>query len=630
MTSLKSSAILFVSLLFFVSGLNAQKNKKITSNIQQVTVYTQGAQVVRTAKTAIEAGTTDLVFTGISNAIDQQSVRVSGKGNFTIMSVKAQVNFLEQQKKSQEIKNLEAKISQLQAKRILEDHVLEVISSEERILGKNEAIGGQAGIKTAELKEAVEFHRQRKTALLKQRNEQNEKIFVIDTTVNNFRNQLNELRSKSGSETTDVVVTIKAQQDIANANFELTYYVSQAGWYANYDLRVQNVQSPLELVMKANVYQSSGEDWQNVKLLISNGNPTESGVVPRLLPWYLNFNSQNKSYLGNANLVGNTISGKVIGDGDPLPGASVLVKGTSIGTTTDFDGNFSIKLPNPNSVLVFSYVGFKNKEISPKSNRLNVVLEFEGMLEEVVVSGYNTKRAANALKGKAAGVIMEDQIVSVSMPSALAPETAISYQPTTIVYEIVELFTVKKDGKVYTAEIQRQQVPAIYQYVSVPKIESGAFLNAKITNWQDLNLLDGEINLFFEDTYQGKSLLDLSTSVDTLEISLGKDKGIVVERKPIKEFTATRFMSQFKTVSQGFEITVRNNKAYPVEVMVLDQLPIAQNKDITIEKEEHKDAKLNDEDKILTWSFNLNPRTEQKVQLKYQVKYPKNQRLVLD
>ena len=58
----------------------------------------------------------------------------------------------------------------------------------------------------------------------------------------------------------------------------------------------------------------------------------------------------------------------------------------------------------------------------------------------------------------------------------------------------------------------------------------------KVTNWEELNLFDGELNLFFEGAYLGKSLLDLQSASDTLDISLGKDKGIVIQRKKLKEF----------------------------------------------------------------------------------------------
>lgn len=133
---LKILSFLLVSGVMF-NSINAQKNKNVSSNITQVTFYSQGAQVLRTAKTSVEAGTTDIVFTGLSNSLDQQSVRVSGMGNFIIMSVKSQVNFLEQQKKSDGIKKLEQQIFALQNKRKQEQNALEVINNEDRILSKN-------------------------------------------------------------------------------------------------------------------------------------------------------------------------------------------------------------------------------------------------------------------------------------------------------------------------------------------------------------------------------------------------------------------------------------------------------------------------------------------------------------
>lgn len=85
-------------------------------------------------------------------------------------------------------------------------------------------------------------------------------------------------------------------------------------------------------------------------------------------------------------------------------------------------------------------------------------------------------------------------------------ETNVNYQPTTINYEIKEPFTVLNNRKVHKTEIKTFEVKANFEYVTVPKIDPSVYLNAKVINWQDLNLFDGEINLFFEDEYQGKSL----------------------------------------------------------------------------------------------------------------------------
>jgi TonB-linked SusC/RagA family outer membrane protein len=92
---------------------------------------------------------------------------------------------------------------------------------------------------------------------------------------------------------------------------------------------------------------------------------------------------------------GITITGRVTSDaGDPLSGVSVTVKGTTTGTATNAEGNYSITVPNRNATLVFSYVGYTNREIRVgNDNTLNVVLSPSAAttgLAEVVVIGYGT------------------------------------------------------------------------------------------------------------------------------------------------------------------------------------------------------------------------------------------------
>ena len=94
----------------------------------------------------------------------------------------------------------------------------------------------------------------------------------------------------------------------------------------------------------------------------------------------------------------NQINGKVVDDsGQPLPGASVVEKGTANGTQSDFDGNFTITISDENAVLVISYVGFDTQEapVAGQTN-INVTLkEDAAALEEVVVVGYVTKKKVN-------------------------------------------------------------------------------------------------------------------------------------------------------------------------------------------------------------------------------------------
>ncbi|WP_299430155.1 TonB-dependent receptor [uncultured Maribacter sp.] len=102
-----------------------------------------------------------------------------------------------------------------------------------------------------------------------------------------------------------------------------------------------------------------------------------------------------------------TVKGSIMADGQPLLGATVVVKGSTVGTTADFDGNYTIKA-DEGSTLVFSYVGYTTKEILVGSQtQINVILEADNALDEVVVIGYGTSTKKD-LTGSVASVSSED------------------------------------------------------------------------------------------------------------------------------------------------------------------------------------------------------------------------------
>lgn len=610
--------------LFIISISFGQiKTKNVDTKIEKVIVYTEGAQVSRKATATFEKGKTELVFQGISPFIDKESLKVKGKGDFTILSVINQSNYLLSQEKREEVQKIENKKRDFLAQRNLENNVLKILNNEETILSKNQEIGGNNnGLKTVDLKDAVNFHRERLISLVKERNIAEDKIVKIDSVINTLDLQLKALNNSLDNATSEIIVTISSSKFINNAEFNIDYYVSKAGWFANYDLRVKDTKSPADLQFRANVFQQTGENWKDVKMSISNGNPTENSIAPELSPWYLKYGYQalatNNYYSQNANvkiygpLIGNKITGVVSDELGPIAGANVVVKGTTIGTTTDFDGQYSLSVPK-NAILEFSYVGYGNQEVNVNSNRIDVSM-VATQLEEVVVSALGIKKNK---RNKDEGDLIE-------------LETEINYQPTTVTYDIKNPFTVMSDGKIYTAEIINYEIPATYEYLSVPKIDPSAYLTAKITDWQELNLSSGEMNLYFEDAYLGKSLLDLNNATDTLSVSLGKDKGIYVERKKLKEFTSKKFLSNAKREARAFETIVKNNKPYEIEIKILDQLPISTNKEIVIENEEYNGGKLEEKTKIITWDLKLDSKESKNLQTKYIVKYPKGKYIHLE
>jgi hypothetical protein len=610
--------------------LTAQSVKRVPveTKMEQVTVFMKGAQVKRTVKQSISAGKQEIVFTGISTDIEKQSVQVKADGKLIILSVRVQRDYLKEQEVREEIKTTQEKFFQLNDKISLTSKVLEVFKQEEAMLIKNQQIAGSTvTLKPEELRQSLDFQRARLTEVLKQQLSLQKEIEEMNKDRNKLSNQLTEMSRKIDLSTNEIVVLADVKES-ATVPFEITYLVQKAGWYPTYNIRVKDVVSKLQLEMNANVYQTSGENWNNIKLVLSTGNPNDNNSKPLINPWFISYmDNQASNYMKQWNIGGSDqmLMGRVTDDkGIPVSSAIVTVKGTTQSTTTDANGFYRIKANGNAQMLVVSSVGYEQYEFAAGRSFVSVAMKpTVNNLQEVVVIGY---AATSDYDGSSGFAKKEMKSRSNSIPL----QVITTFQPITTQYEIQEIATVNNDGKVNTMSINEKSIEAYYEYYTAPKLDEAAYLTAKLTNWQDLNLIPGETNLFFEGTFLGKSYLDLSTDSDTLLLSLGVDKGITVKRTLLKEFSNKKFLGNNRTDSKHYEITVRNNKNVPVNIIVEDQFPISTLKEIEVDDLKHDGGKLNEETKIITWTYTIDPKQLKKMEMKYSVKYPKEKKLQLD
>lgn len=626
--------------LFFLAAcllylpISAQTKKTIDSKIDKVTVFLEGAQTQRSAKVSLTAGKYELVFTNISPAIEKQSIQVKAEGNLTVLSVIHQQNFMKEQQKQEEIREIETQRENQLEKIALQRNILNVFKQEESMLVKNQEIGGaNTGLKAVDLKDAADFQRNRLTEVYQKQMETDRTIKKMETELAKMNKQLAELNQKADISTSEIHVTVNAKETI-NSQFTLTYLVKKSGWFPTYDIRVKDISSPIDLQYKANVFQQSGEDWKDVKLFLSTGNPNEDGTKPVINPWFLKYyypTNVSNSLQGRVpglslSSVGGVISGRITDQrGNPIPGASITVKGARTGTAADVNGGFTLNAGSGSPVLVVSAIGMETTEIFPSSSYTTIALrEDTKSLSEVVVTGYGMSSAdAYEYKTEASPNYRKKK-------EQTAISTSTSYQPTTTIYEIDEPYTVLNDGKTYTVDIDGYEMKAQFEYYAAPKFEQDAFLTAKIADWQELNLLPGEANLFFEGTFLGKSTLDVANAGDTLNLSLGRDKGVVVKRTLLKEYSSRKFMGSNKTDTRQYEIVIRNNKQQAISIVVDDQFPISTTKEIEIQDRKYDGAKLDDDTQKLTWQSTVDPKKENKIGFKYEVKYPRDKVLQLD
>lgn len=629
MKAFLSKLITLAAVIFYINSAIAQPvQKNIDTKIEKAIVFLNGAQINRSGKALVNAGTSELVFKNISPYIDKQSIQVKGEGNFTILSVVHKLNFLEEQTKQADLQKLQNQKEMQQDKINSENDMLSIYVNEENLLAKNQAIVAQnTGLKTADLKEVADFHRQRLTELKLKQTEINKRLKKLNEEMEKITRQENELNKQTATATSEVVVTLQSKEAV-NGNFSISYFVDKAGWYPTYDIRVKDISNPVTLAYKGNIFQSSGEDWKDVKLTLSTANPKQNGEKPNLPVWQLRYFTPNTYGLYNSGAYNpnvRTVSGRITDDkGSPIPFASVFVKGTKIGVASDANGNFVIGIPYNASTLSIASVGFQTREMFVSSSNMNIAMSVSSnSLSEVVVTSAFAARQRDDYE--------YDNFYKKEQKEKSIPLSVSERESTTsFSFDIETPYTILNDGKIATVEMKTTEVPALYEYYCVPKLETDVFLTAKITDWSDLNLLEGESSIFFEGTYIGKASINPKTAGDTLNVSLGRDKNIVVKRTALKDYSKNQLLGNNKIDYKSFEISIRNNKKQAIKLIVEDQYPISTMKEVEVDKIEHDGAELDKETGKLKWTIQTDAGKEKKLSLKYSVKYPKGNTLVLN
>ncbi|MCB0593613.1 MAG: DUF4139 domain-containing protein [Lewinellaceae bacterium] len=281
--------LLFAFLLLLPSVTRADEDRKDTpSTIKEVTVFRQGAEVQREGQVSIAAGRSVLKFSGLSPSLNPQSLQFTATGDFTILSVSHQLNYLTEPKPTKEIEALEARKKQFEQQLKREQALGQVFQEEEALLLANKQIGGQQnGVPIDGLKATAEYFRQRLREIKLEQLEIVTRQETLRDTINRLALQLQQLNASGQSRSvSEVVVAVDAPKAV-RADFSISYLVSQAGWSPLYDLRVKSVGEPVELGYKAQVYQQSGEDWEKVQLTLSTGKPMSSAQRPVLNTWWL-------------------------------------------------------------------------------------------------------------------------------------------------------------------------------------------------------------------------------------------------------------------------------------------------------------------------------------------------------
>jgi len=538
---MKNLFIIPIFFFAFYQNLPADNEKEIKAEIKHVTVYPDRAQLSHESSFDLTPGKTILKLAGLSPYIDPQSIQVKGIGEFTILSVNLQNNFLQNLEDSPEVKNIKSQIEALQAKVEDENAAIKTLQEKEAFLVANKAIlVKETTFSIDQFKILMDLYtnniEQVNVTVLKK----NRLIKDYEKQIASLQQQIAEKVGRQQLPSGEISVTVSSDKLVAGKLY-FSYVVTNAGWYPSYDIRVDEINKPVIIFYKANVFQSSGVVWKDVKLSFSNATPWVAGNAPVLNPWFIDFY---------------------------------------------------------NSAMMIGYgSGTARNAAAPAVARDMEKAEKKSEIKEDI----------------AQAVMVEKKVGEMSVS-----------------FDVSLPYTIPSDGKAQIIEIQRTTTPADYKYVTIPKLSQIAYLTGNITDWAKQSLLSGEATLYFENTFVGKSYLNVNQLTDTLTISLGPDNSILVKREKRKDFTSKKIIGTNKTEIYSFLLTIRNNKPNAIKIAVNDQIPVSSNSSIAVEATELSGGTLNTETGTVKWELEIKPQEKKELVLSYSVKYPKNQNIILE
>jgi len=246
----------------------------------------------------------------------------------------------------------------------------------------------------------------------------------------------------------------------------------------------------------------------------------------------------------------------------------------------------------------------------------------EGYIQNMVVTEENMPSVISDDFG-GFGDLDETTVISGDFSEATVPELSAEF-------DIKKTYSIPSDDKPYLVDISEHDLPATYRHFAVTKLDKDVFLLARITGWEDLNLIEGPANVYYSGTYLGQSFINTRNVKDTLDLSLGRDSKVMVTRTKLKKFSSTQFVGNKKKETMAYQLVAKNNRKTDITIQILDQIPISQTDEIEVKILEISGAEYNETTGELIWEYDLKPGESKQIMLSFEIKYPKNQQIEID
>lgn len=683
---------LFLAALFVVSTVSTKytfAGSEVKSNLDSVTVYLQGAEIFRSVKVDLKKGNNLIEIGGLPMIINENSIQMNAVVGASLQGIKFEKVHLEYIENSPQRKSINEQVKSKEDELKICEAKIQALDDQQNVLKSNFLlVNEENGVESSSLMQGARFFNQQYSNLLSEQLKFEKQRKQLKKELADLKGELNALSKKRQNDYGKILISIRSENK-QSSKISFSYYFRRAGWYPIYDFFGMVEKNSLEVVYKADVYQSTRENWVKTPLKLSTNNPNYSGEKPYLTTWVADNYGKQKYVEEDSQVQYHAVEGYITTheNSAPLKQAKVsLFNGEDFleSTFTDSTGyyrfsslepaTYSLKvdyagrLPQQTTVnlhyqnqtwnptLPFDYqttywatnIDKALQELTSYKEDQDKILDnirqntpakkYRQQYQKSDSYGVVSGEAGYAMQGDMAGAEEQAKRSAYSLSGVKQPSPVykpVSNQGTLIKntlqqveYQIKEPATIYSDGKDYSIDIQKVQLSVNYGYSASPKIVQSAFLFVTIPNWHLYNLRPGEVNIYLDNKYVGKTEID-NTQDDSLTVGLGRDDQINIDRKAVSKETNKRFLGGKMIEEMQYEIDIRNNRSGNISLKVTDQIPVSQKKEVEVTLLDKGTASLEEATGKLTWTLSLKPGETKKLKYSYKVSYPKFMQLYI-
>ena len=587
----------------------------VDSNIGSVTVYQDRAEVTRLAQLDLTAGQHTLIFDQLPASIEDKSIQVSSTGTPIVLN---QIKFSSEhyeENPDEAVQAIQAQRTQFNEKKWkLKDRLKRLVGQQKLLQGMAQRVTrptkGQKVIKTQAWFKMLEFYQQKQVAIddqlhttTQELNRNQEALQKANADYKKFLGQRHKTRRQ-------VAVNITATQ-AGTVEVSISYVVYGASWEPYYDFRVFTDTEMLEMTYQALIRQNTEENWEDVTLKLSTAKPQVGGRQPDLQPWRI------EQYVPPPPMM-------MARNQAAMPKGKMMARKKSKAMPQKLDlsvgGMLSDDMPTRSGRRGDDFEELRTIEEEEKERGISLG---SAVYDADTIDDFLEQDALRKEAMDTSHLENKPQTMDRSSSKVQTGGTAVSF-------EIAGQHTVKNDGTDQQVTILKNQFKAHLQYSATPKLSAYTYLRAKTVNNTDYPLLAGSTNVFLDNNFVANASIDTVASSESFWTFLGIDEGVRVARKFLKKYEKKEGQvlgKKHKNMVYEYSLEAQNFKSKPIELVIKDQLPIAQNDEIKVQllaphyTEDTPQLKIN-KLKYLEWTHRLDAGQDLKIPFTFSITFP--------